>query len=182
MYVLEQGNVDYHLDLQFINNEIHKDYNNYSAWHHRSVVYSKLRNDEIIPLFKVDFELLLNAFYVEPDDQTSWVYYRWLLSECVKRYKEMNKVYECIELIKEQFNQINELNQYELNEHNKHIKWIMLMLIQIHIVINKLDNTITLLNNETIHDYIDWLKKVDTQRSGYYQFIQNNINELSFIH
>ena len=145
-------------------------------------MYTKLSNEEIIPLFKIDFELLLNAFYVEPDDQTSWVYYRWLLSECVKRYTAIHKIDECIELIKEQFNQINELNQYELKEHNEHKKWLMLILIQIHIVVNKLDSSISLLDNKTITDYIQWLKKVDAQRSGYYQYIQSNINELSPIH
>ena len=145
-------------------------------------MYTKLSNEEIIPLFKIDFELLLNAFYVEPDDQTSWVYYRWLLSECVKRYTAIHKIDECIELIKEQFNQLNELNQYELKEHNEHKKWLMLILIQIHIVVNKLDSSINLLDNKTITDYIQWLKKVDAQRSGYYQYIQSNINELSPIH
>lgn len=82
-------------ELQFSAQKINEDFSNYSAWHYRTVlipiIYCNnkqttspdpewLNYESIIDR---EFDLVARAFYIDPEDQSGWLYYRWLLGRVV---------------------------------------------------------------------------------------------------
>ncbi|KAL7713300.1 Geranylgeranyl transferase type-2 subunit alpha [Entamoeba marina] len=167
LYVLDKGEITVEKDFEFTTQQINKNFSNYSAWHHRSVIFSTYDTETLISLLSKEFDLLLNAFYIEPNDQSAWIYYRWLLATCIKTYTTANKIEECITLLKSQFKQIQELNDIEPN-----CKWVLFTLLEINDSIRMIDSTIRLLNEEVVKKYIGQLENIDVMRKGYYSFFQ----------
>ncbi len=62
-------------ELKFVTEKINSDFANYSAWHVRSKV---LRVSPETLESELDF--VRQAFYTEPDVQSTWFYHRWLLA------------------------------------------------------------------------------------------------------
>jgi geranylgeranyl transferase type-2 subunit alpha len=72
-------------ELKYTLSKIESNFSNFSAWHHRSLLLvpiwtakglddtqrRKERDDE--------FELIRQAMFVDPDDQSVWTYHSWLL-------------------------------------------------------------------------------------------------------
>ncbi|EYC05497.1 hypothetical protein Y032_0081g1407 [Ancylostoma ceylanicum] len=72
-------------ELEFSNKLIGENFSNYSAWHYRAVLLPKIQNDKTGE-FKLDdatiadeLKKVTSAFFTDPDDQSAWVYSRWLL-------------------------------------------------------------------------------------------------------
>jgi len=61
------------VDEEFSRKLINENFSNYSAWHLRT----QLRPD-LIPL-NSELEYLKQGLYTEPNDQSIWLYYNWLL-------------------------------------------------------------------------------------------------------
>eukprot|EP00899_Mesostigma_viride_P008144 jgi/Mesvir1/17330/Mv07725-RA.1 len=90
-------------ERQFCEQKINQNFSNYSAWHYRSsllpldgvkptplhgtpgtdVLASPASLDASIPVMRSEFELVQNAFFTEPEDQSGWMYHRWLLARAV---------------------------------------------------------------------------------------------------
>ncbi|EDR21681.1 geranylgeranyl transferase type-2 subunit alpha, putative [Entamoeba dispar SAW760] len=170
LWILEQGKISQEDDLKFITNTINKNFSNYSAWHHRSVIFSSYNNLQLEKVIESEFELLLNAFYIEPNDQSGWIYYRWLLGTGMKCYNELNKKEEWINILKEQFNKIKELNDIEPNS-----KWVIFTMIELYQITKKIDNTIQLLSDKEVKDFIKILQRIDKMRSGYYKELEKDL-------
>jgi hypothetical protein len=74
--------------------KINENFSNYSAWHYRTVLLPRLypaasvasdpsvraRYEEVLD---GEFHLVRQAFYTEPEDQSAWLYHRWLLGRVV---------------------------------------------------------------------------------------------------
>ncbi|XP_077234116.1 RAB geranylgeranyl transferase alpha subunit 1 [Tasmannia lanceolata] len=64
---------------------------NYSAWHNRSVLLSHLLRQNaqgFVPREKVlteEYDLIHNAIFTDPDDQSAWFYHLWLLIQTVNQ-------------------------------------------------------------------------------------------------
>lgn len=71
-------------ELDFITTKINDDFANYSAWHHRSVYLLKVNNDSN-SFINDELNFVTHALYTEPDVQSAWFYYRWLLSGAPSR-------------------------------------------------------------------------------------------------
>jgi geranylgeranyl transferase type-2 subunit alpha len=82
-------------ELKFSTQKINQDFSNYSAWHYRTVliprIYTENRDKEtpnpewldFSAVIDQEFELVSRAFYVDPEDQSGWLYHRWLLGRVV---------------------------------------------------------------------------------------------------
>nr|POF26451.1 geranylgeranyl transferase type-2 subunit alpha 1 [Quercus suber] len=77
-------------ELQYTTDMINKNFSNYSAWHNRSVLLSNLlkrKAQGFFPKEKVlneEYELVHQALFTDPDDQSGWFYHLWLLEQTVK--------------------------------------------------------------------------------------------------
>ena len=66
-------------ELQYTLTKIENNFSNYSAWHYRSAILESRGAADAETLAR-EFELASNAFYTEPEDQSAWMYHRWLTS------------------------------------------------------------------------------------------------------
>lgn len=66
-------------ELQYTLTKIENNFSNYSAWHYRSAILES-RGAADAETLAGEFELASNAFYTEPEDQSAWMYHRWLTS------------------------------------------------------------------------------------------------------
>ncbi|KZT11433.1 rab-protein geranylgeranyltransferase, partial [Laetiporus sulphureus 93-53] len=70
------------LELAYTTRKIEANFSNFSAWHQRSKVLSALWGAGKLDLKKSreeEFELVKNAMYTDPGDQSVWIYHRWLI-------------------------------------------------------------------------------------------------------
>eukprot|EP00954_Amorphochlora_amoebiformis_P012717 995385-Amorphochlora_amoeboformis.AAC.1 len=86
-YVMRIGKVALLDELKFSSSKIDDNFSNYSAWHHRSYIIPQLIEAgdpaDIQKLVDEEFELLKQAFYTDPGDQSTWLYHRWLLGQVI---------------------------------------------------------------------------------------------------
>jgi len=70
------------LELLFTDNKIASNFSNFSAWHQRSKTLGKLWNASNLNEAKSredELERAREAFFTDPDDQSVWIYHRWLV-------------------------------------------------------------------------------------------------------
>ncbi|KAH9854091.1 rab-protein geranylgeranyltransferase [Lenzites betulinus] len=69
-------------ELTYTKRKIEANFSNFSAWHQRSKVLSSLwaagKLDKI-KSSEEEFDLVKNAMYTDPNDQSVWIYHRWLI-------------------------------------------------------------------------------------------------------
>lgn len=96
-------------EFEFTTQKINENFSNYSAWHYRSVLIPRIytpawfahgdqaesggsdssegaiasRRAQYDSLIDSEFNLVKGAFYTEPEDQSAWLYHRWLLGRVV---------------------------------------------------------------------------------------------------
>jgi len=69
-------------ELAYTTRKIEANFSNFSAWHQRSKVYTSLWDSGKLDAAKCreeEFELVRNAMYTDPNDQSVWMYHRWLI-------------------------------------------------------------------------------------------------------
>jgi len=69
-------------ELTYTTRKIEANFSNFSAWHQRSKVYMSLWDGGSLDPIKCqeeEFELVRNAMYTDPNDQSVWIYHRWLI-------------------------------------------------------------------------------------------------------
>uniref|UniRef100_A0A8D3AWA1 Geranylgeranyl transferase type-2 subunit alpha n=1 Tax=Scophthalmus maximus TaxID=52904 RepID=A0A8D3AWA1_SCOMX len=83
--VVKMSGVSVDQELAFTDRLIGSNFSNYSSWHYRSTLLPLLHPESpeppspcLKPLLK-EYELVQNAFFTDPNDQSAWFYYRWLL-------------------------------------------------------------------------------------------------------
>uniref|UniRef100_A0A8C4EU19 Geranylgeranyl transferase type-2 subunit alpha n=1 Tax=Dicentrarchus labrax TaxID=13489 RepID=A0A8C4EU19_DICLA len=85
--VVKMSGVPVDQELGFTDRLIGSNFSNYSSWHYRSTLLPLLHPESPEPpspclceeqLLK-EYELVQNAFFTDPNDQSAWFYYRWLL-------------------------------------------------------------------------------------------------------
>lgn len=98
LYTLQRMGTPAERELQYTTKKIQQNFSNYSAWHYRSWLLPLLANkdeisgDNALPvgsaaallphaLLVEEYELVSQAFFTEPEDQSGWIYHRWLLGE-----------------------------------------------------------------------------------------------------
>lgn len=81
--IMQLANLSPAEELKYTTKMIELNFSNYSAWHYRSKLLNRLYPAEI-PDHILDEEFLLvkNAF-IDPYDQSGWLYHRWLLGRVI---------------------------------------------------------------------------------------------------
>lgn len=75
------------VEEKFTMDMIKAKFSNYSAWHNRSMLLSRLLNKkaegftEREEILTKEYELVHHALFSEPDDQSGWFYHLWLLQQ-----------------------------------------------------------------------------------------------------
>ncbi|XP_078446346.1 RAB geranylgeranyl transferase alpha subunit 1 [Wolffia australiana] len=86
-FVAALGSVPQEEELDFTTEKIHTNFSNYSAWHNRCAILSNLMGQKVSgfsPKEKVlteELELIHQALFTDPDDQSGWFYHFWLLDQ-----------------------------------------------------------------------------------------------------
>jgi len=92
-------------ELAYTTRKISASFSNFSAWHQRSKVYSLLWNaGELDPIESRDeeFGLVHNALFTDPDDQSAWIYHRWLIGSGENEEQLRQEIAIIKELLREQ--------------------------------------------------------------------------------
>lgn len=69
-------------ELAYTTKKIEANFSNFSAWHQRTKVLSSLwANGDVdrTSSLQKEFELVQNAMFTLPEDQSAWLYHRWLI-------------------------------------------------------------------------------------------------------
>ncbi|KAJ7771740.1 rab-protein geranylgeranyltransferase [Mycena metata] len=69
-------------ELAYTTRKIEANFSNFSAWHQRSKLLTSLWGSGKLEYSKSkeeEFELVRNAMYTDPNDQSAWIYHRWLM-------------------------------------------------------------------------------------------------------
>ncbi|KAI0637106.1 rab-protein geranylgeranyltransferase [Trametes polyzona] len=69
-------------ELAYTKRKIEANFSNFSAWHQRSKVLASLWAAGKLDKAKsseAEFDLVKNAMYTDPNDQSVWIYHRWLI-------------------------------------------------------------------------------------------------------
>ncbi|ORY47078.1 protein prenylyltransferase, partial [Rhizoclosmatium globosum] len=97
-------------ELEYSMGKINQNFSNYSAWHYRSKLIPRVFANESDSkkreaVIEKDFEVVRNAIYTEPADQSAWLYQRWLLGQQEDQYqsrkvweREMESIRELVEV------------------------------------------------------------------------------------
>jgi len=103
-FVLEEGHISLSDEMDYTMEKIEQNFSNYSSWHQRSYIFPIIYKDqELVSAIDSDFDLVKNAFYTQPDDQSSWFYHNWLMM-MTKKINPSNyedRVNKEIEMLKE---------------------------------------------------------------------------------
>lgn len=89
-FVAALKNISEEDELKYTTDMIERNFSNYSAWHNRSILLSNLlkRKAEVFPKEKIlseEYELVHQAIFTDPDDQSGWFYHLWLLEQTVTK-------------------------------------------------------------------------------------------------
>jgi geranylgeranyl transferase type-2 subunit alpha len=150
-------------ELQFTRTKIDQNFSNYSAWHQRSLLLTRMHSTgaELTAALAREFELIQQAYYTEPEDQSAWVYHRWLV--CKTLETESNEVI-CATLRAELRN-CNELLDVEPNS-----KWAMLTSV---FLLRQLLTHDAKANagaeREVARERLQRLRQLDPQRGRFYE-------------
>ncbi|XP_071508006.1 geranylgeranyl transferase type-2 subunit alpha-like [Diadema antillarum] len=89
-FVVARSKVPPSEELQFTATKISSNFSNYSSWHYRSKLLPLLHPDQERKgrlqedVLLQEYDLVQNAFFTDPNDQSAWFYHRWLLGRSEK--------------------------------------------------------------------------------------------------
>ena len=124
-------------DISYSQSLIENDFSNYSAWFIRR---SALEKGGILPDPLAELDLVWNAIFVEPTDQSCWQYHDWLLE------KEPGTLIE---------KDIEYFQQLEQVVEEKDSKYLLLRKLRTSVGSQR-------------HDLVERLCRIDPMRKGYY--------------
>ncbi|KAI8907237.1 hypothetical protein EDD86DRAFT_227836, partial [Gorgonomyces haynaldii] len=76
-WVVKEGKIEG--EFEYTTQKINENFSNFSAWHYRSKLMP--HQPDVAEQIEHDFEMVRNAIYTEPGDQSAWLYQRWLLGK-----------------------------------------------------------------------------------------------------
>jgi geranylgeranyl transferase type-2 subunit alpha len=140
---------------------IHKNFSNYSAWHLRVKTLLEMENKgQNFQDWNEEFELVHQAIFTEPADQSAWLYLRWLLSKDHKEIVNIGRIRNEIEII------------LTLLEEEGDCKWPLLALVQLYTRLAMIDDVT---DDEEVQNkglnVCERITTVDSMHEHFYQFL-----------
>ncbi|GJJ12280.1 hypothetical protein Clacol_006521 [Clathrus columnatus] len=161
-YVLQSPYVDHtwEQELNYTTRKIESNFSNFSAWHQRSKVYTSLwergiNDEELKSIKNQEFNLIKQAIYTDPGDQSIWLYHRWLVGEGKDE-----------ELLRREIEMIEELLSIEPDRCLDTLIHYKTLLLRHRYSLKDRDECITLSSR---------LRQLDPFRDGRYQDIANEL-------
>lgn len=112
-FIVKKAKIKLKDELKYSKELIQLNFSNYSAWHYRSTLIPQICKNNHKKLKKQiikELEFVKNAFWTEPNDQSAWLYHRWLLGK--DGYSTMIRLQQNKE--KQDMNIQSNVHQYEL--------------------------------------------------------------------
>lgn len=87
-YISDMAKMDLEKEFEFTTDKIRSNFSNFSAWHRRHKLLIKglsLPESECAAscnlrlIWKNEYEMVLNALFTDPSDQSPWLYHNWLV-------------------------------------------------------------------------------------------------------
>lgn len=115
-------------EWDFTEQKIRDNFSNFSAFHYRSKLLPILLKlnwkDDWQSTIAAEFELVANAVFTEPDDQTAWWYQRFLL-DFMNQQKQSTRWYDDA-ILQPHLEQLRELQK----ETSSRCKWVLIGILQ----------------------------------------------------
>ncbi|PWN47494.1 protein prenylyltransferase [Violaceomyces palustris] len=157
-------------ELDYALRKIESNFSNFSAWHQRSKLLPRVwdargldedgRKQERIK----ELELVKQAMYTDPSDQSVWIYHSWLIEQVPSR-----------DILEEEIQAIEELLELEPDS-----KWCMQSLANYKVLLSKFVGSEggegveeNLLSSARSH--LEKLKDIDPDRRARYQYLLDNL-------
>ncbi|XP_046450899.1 geranylgeranyl transferase type-2 subunit alpha-like [Daphnia pulex] len=167
--IVQKSKTSLENELEFSTNKIKKNFSNYSSWHYRSEllprIYPSSSDQSILDDQKLAEEcnLIQNAIFTDPNDQSAWFYQRWLLFNGDEKFTQNSSLLSTLNNELESCQQLHDLEPDN--------KWVKLQVCELLRRINGLGNETEILQ------LIQQLIKVDPLRQGYYNYLGSKIVE-----
>ncbi|RLN88960.1 hypothetical protein BBJ28_00007812 [Nothophytophthora sp. Chile5] len=116
--------------LGYTTQKIEQNFSNYSALHHRSIVLPDPLTADV--LFD-EIGTVQQAVFTEPDDQSAWFYYRWLLTSMMELVESSAE--DAAGFLRSQVQWMDELIEMEANA-----KWVIVTLADLYYRIGAIDS------------------------------------------
>lgn len=109
-YISDIAKIDLESEFNFTTEKIRSNFSNFSAWHRRHKLLIRglsLPEDEcpkscdIRLIWGDEYNMVMNALYTDPSDQSPWLYHNWLVKNNLGNFK------------KEQLESLKELGEME---------------------------------------------------------------------
>ena len=179
------------VELQFTLDRIQKNFSNYSAWHQRSYLLQKKYIHTLIPLsiLTEELELLRQAMFTEPDDQSPWFYHRWIIYDVCKHITltattPYDEIYQLLMIDCQHLRSLKEIEALS--------KWPLIALIHtsqlyyqtlhkhsLQTIFEQLSTTIHITNGilslTEIQSYLTNLETMDELHKDYYEYLRTNV-------
>jgi len=165
-YVVKKAGISEESEFEYTTTKIEENFSNYSAWHLRSVLIPKIYppdSQEYRTVLDTEFELIRNAFYTEPADQSAWIYHRWLITQVSLHLpKDQQR-----EIMDREMKMSAELQQLLEKDQDQSLqKWPIFTVVYI---LQKLGD-----DTERVKQNLDLLTKIDPTHQHHYQDLKNS--------
>ncbi|KAK9351456.1 hypothetical protein V1505DRAFT_373896 [Lipomyces doorenjongii] len=149
-------------EFDYTTTKINANFSNFSAWHNRTKLIPRLLKEEpeidARKLLENEIYLITQAIYTDPDDQSVWLYHRWLVTsdDIVKLSSDERK-----DLLEKEIKSIQELLEVEPDS-----KWCLQSLAFYKGLLATLTGERV---ESSVHGYLDKLQEIDPMRKNRYQ-------------
>ncbi|KAK9458126.1 hypothetical protein V1511DRAFT_491824 [Dipodascopsis uninucleata] len=153
-------------EFDYTTSKINSNFSNFSAWHNRTKLIPRMIAEDPSlssrELLKSEVALITQAIYTDPDDQSVWLYHRWLLTspDIVPDFTKDEKE----TLIRNEIKSILQLYEVEPDS-----KWCLQSLVFYETYLSSLTNQTV---DVSVKDYIEKLKAIDPMRTIRYNDLE----------
>lgn len=161
-------------EFDYTTSKINANFSNFSAWHQRAKLIPRLLKEtgqDPRELLHSELEYIRQALYTDPDDQSSWIYHRWLLS--TNQIVPDLSANERAKIITNEIKSIEELDEIEPDN-----KWCMDALVFYGQLLAKVESRpLTAEELGQARKHLSKLKQIDPMRKNRYQYVETSLEQ-----